>query len=521
MLTKQVEHPMAVTFRRAWNDRGGIMIIEGLVDAVSPAKFVVRRDMLFRDTDGQVHHVAPIWNGDGKLVSAIRATTPLADLSLVNLEGTSSRGIDLSLIDWWGIVRGSNLDDTIRIASGSGRVHGYDGNDRLVGADNGDYLNGNAGDDVLIGRGGDDTLVGGAGDDLIDGGAGIDIASGPSIILSRTADEIVVYGDGVGRDTLRGIEFINRAYLGTDTPTTLALVDGTVVITTTEGFPDYALTGVVVNEVDGRLIATVNEGLARVDSGFGSHEVDITGAERLVFPEVWTDGTYIRGPLEWNGSAPIHIVSNIYSVSGGSGNDTLETILWDVSGPRDLYGRGGDDVLIGVLMHGGDGNDTLLAAGPRGYGDGGDGDDLINAPGAQGGSGNDRITNTRHPTSGSYFNGNDGDDFIWVNAGSDRVYGAAGADTVSGGAGNDTLSGGHGNDLLHNHSGDDAFDGGEGIDTLELFGSMTDWQYQMQNGEIWLWNTRHSVYGTDRVTGVEVFRFSDGTTIDVESLFPT
>ena len=125
----------------------------------------------------------------------------------------------------------------------------------------------------------------------------------------------------------------------------------------------------------------------------------------------------------------------------------------------------------------GAGNDTVYASGADDFVYGGDGDDLILAfpgsdplfsrPGSSlyGGNGSDTVTGGRF------------DDFIIGDRGSDRLTGAQGNDTIVGGAGRDRVMAGKGNDLIIVSAGEivagEIIDGGEGNDTLSVFGSGT------------------------------------------------
>lgn len=125
----------------------------------------------------------------------------------------------------------------------------------------------------------------------------------------------------------------------------------------------------------------------------------------------------------------------------GAGNDKATD-----SGPLDgayVSGDAGNDTItVGAegLAWGGDGNDTVHAAG---------GDNIV-----QGGKGADVL----YGGSGSqYLSGDDGND---------KLYGGSADDTLYGGKGNDALYGQSGNDKLYGNSGDDKLYGGPGRDTL-------------------------------------------------------
>lgn len=89
----------------------------------------------------------------------------------------------------------------------------------------------------------------------------------------------------------------------------------------------------------------------------------------------------------------------------------LETV-----GPGVIYGRGGDDVIVG-----------------------------------------DRYVNNVLVTSDDTFYGGSGNDALYGGAGNDNLYGGDGNDRLEGGAGNDVLDGGAGIDVLMGGRGDDAY----------------------------------------------------------------
>jgi Ca2+-binding RTX toxin-like protein len=108
------------------------------------------------------------------------------------------------------IVLAGAGDDLISGGTGDDLLDGGEGDDALQGGDGNDRLIGGLGDDFLFGGAGSDTLVGGEGNDLLDGGDGIDTAD-----YSAETDGVTVdlstgkaIGDGIGRDTLAGIETV-------------------------------------------------------------------------------------------------------------------------------------------------------------------------------------------------------------------------------------------------------------------------------------------------------------------------
>lgn len=95
-----------------------------------------------------------------------------------------------------------------------------------------------------------------------------------------------------------------------------------------------------------------------------------------------------------------------------------------------------------LIINGGDGNDTIFAAG-------------ANYPvTVNGGNGND------------YISAGATDDTLNGDAGADRIFGGDGIDTIDGGADNDSVDGGLGNDIIFGGLGNDTLQGGLGNDTV-------------------------------------------------------
>jgi trimeric autotransporter adhesin len=150
----------------------------------------------------------------------------------------------------------------------------------------------------------------------------------------------------------------------------------------------------------------------------------------------------------------------------------------------DLFGAGGDDVLIGStrnnLLDGGTGNDTMT---------GGSGNDtyIVDSAGdvvqetVDGGI-DTVVSIVDHTLAANVENlllfnvitqstavngtGNELNNTILGNAFNNTLRGLAGDDTIDGGFGNDTLEGGDGNDTLNGGAGNDTMNGGAGNDTM-------------------------------------------------------
>ncbi len=134
---------------------------------------------------------------------------------------------------------------------------------------------------------------------------------------------------------------------------------------------------------------------------------------------------------------------------GEGGADRIEALAGDdfIDG-----GNGGDTIL------GGDGNDTIEGEAGGDTIKGGQGQDVI-----RGGNGDDTL---RGGEGRDTIEGGAGSDTIYGGERQDTIYGGRGADTLHGDDGNDTLYGDNGQDVLHGDAGNDTLEGGAGKDTL-------------------------------------------------------
>jgi Ca2+-binding RTX toxin-like protein len=171
---------------------------------------------------------------------------------------------------------------------------------------------------------------------------------------------------------------------------------------------------------------------------------------------------------------------NSVVVHGGDGNDTIKasnsTESFDgpnsFDKPTSLTGDNGQDIIHGSdqtdTIDGGDGNDKnvfgdgLVGEGGNDLMYGGYGDDIMD-----GGSGNDTMYGDLDATSA--YGGND---TMMGGSGADVMYGGYGDDDLTGGADIDYMYGGDGNDYFRakNDGSNDAVYGNAGTDTAELDG---------------------------------------------------
>lgn len=173
--------------------------------------------------------------------------------------------------------------------------------------------------------------------------------------------------------------------------------------------------------------------------------------------------------LEASGFSTAEVTGDVYytdynaRVEGGDdiifdsdqGNRVTGDLAWDrgggatvIGGNDRIFGRGGDDLLVGDVR---DGRNAQITGG----------NDVI-----YGGTGKDEIwgelgSKIQYE---SYVSG--GNDQLFGDEGDDKLYGQTGNDTLFGGLDRDLLDGGKGNDLLDGGNGDDQLFGGSGKDRL-------------------------------------------------------
>jgi dienelactone hydrolase len=100
-------------------------------------------------------------------------------------------------------------------------------------------------------------------------------------------------------------------------------------------------------------------------------------------------------------------------------------------------------------------------------------------------------------------------------AGTGALTGTSGADTLTGLSSEDSLFGGDGDDRLEGGRGNDLIDGGGGRDTLWVQGSRADYRLLTAGDDFIL----KGPDGGDRLTGVEIIRFSNGGEIDLSRMY--
>ncbi|MCG8417184.1 MAG: hypothetical protein MJE77_04470 [Proteobacteria bacterium] len=354
------------------------------------------------------------------------------------------------------IVRGTNLDDTLR------------------GDGNNNQLLGGGGVDTLAGRGGDDVLVGGAGGDALDGGDGFDFVVYSNSSASLTVDLAAssISGGEADGDSLVGIENVR----GTDFDDSFTGDSNHNMFIGASG-NDSMICG------DGDDSMLGGAGADVLDGGNGIDAISYNGSPSGVTVDLAAET--VSG-----GHADGDTISSIEQVTGSDFDDVL-------------IGNSVDNILNGGpagndILDGADGNDTAsfsqstqdwtidLVTGMA-VAANGETDTMISIEHAIGAQGNDTIIGT---DSNNTLSGREGNDFIDGAGGTDELNytgrqedftidlasGTASAPAIGeadtlvsmedavGGDGDDTFIGTAGQNVFYGGPGADAMDGGDGED---------------------------------------------------------
>lgn len=341
-------------------------------------------DVVPRDPDWRVE-VGP----DGqRIFSPVKGTHEVLILgSALSPDLPEEGGADL--------LYGGTGNDLLFGDGGDDELYGGEGNDILYGDDyeldpfahGNDYLNGGTGDDELHGHGGADMLIGGAGDDILYGNAGADTligGAGDDTLDGGEDGDTYVFRKGDGADVIAdaGMEGIDTLVLENLFPWEVRvrrLAQGALEIT---------------NEDDDRVLARTAVGNPR------------TGIEAIRF----ADGTTLnQEALERLPIDPASIGGDGWA-TGTAGDDVIDGWMLpatDTSGHVLIDAGAGDDEVYApwnAIVHGGQGNDTLIGGETL---LGGEGDDtLAEAATLDGGPGNDALRD------GSLLAGGPGDDVM-------------------------------------------------------------------------------------------------------------
>jgi Ca2+-binding RTX toxin-like protein len=375
-------------------------------------------------------------------------------------------GVDILFGDAGNDFLSGGLDgDELSGGAGNDTLLGDEGNDQLAGfgfvivngkkvgndevEDGDDIIKGGAGNDALFGGRGADELEGELGADKIDGQAGEDkIVFGVDLVDTNIDD---IKG-GTNRDIIdiRGTPEADDLTAQQLSSTTFRVqrkvpVVGTLTATFQFTLPaDPLLRDIEVLRISGmggddivRTIGTFTVNQVQLDGGDGNDLLTGSTGNEVLFGRAGNDK--LQGGA---GRDELYGGDGIDQLFGGAGCD----VLYGEAGADSLFGEADTDALFG-----GPDND-ILSAGAGIFGDVMHGDD-----------GNDTLL------------GGDGLDVMFGDAGNDRLEGRNLSDILNGGEGDDTLVGGTGRDFLNGENGNDMLFGLFETTTAEAT-LPSDWQ---------------------------------------------
>ncbi len=340
---------------------------------------------------------------------------------------------------------GNMIDMTAGTALVPVTIHGGVSSDTVIGAGNAETFHGGGGDDVLEGAAGDDLLQGGVGRDAVYGQAGNDVL----VLGEGELNSTETFDGGADTDTLR--------YTGTsDIDLSRTTIAGVERLESTNG----GVFGLTVLQLSG--LSYINASIRITHSG-AFYLDGITLTNGVIYLSDQGNLADLRSAVTTIG----------LTVHGGTGNDTV--LGHDGNGDT-LFGGDGNDRLDGYsgtdLLYGGKGDDTYSL-----FASTGGADDQIFENAGEG-------TDTIQTTLSTYTLATNFENLQFVGSSNYTGYGndadnvltgALGRDTLTGGAGRDTLRGGDNNDTLIVGEGDyvtgEIYDGGAGTDELRYTGT--------------------------------------------------
>ncbi len=286
-------------------------------------------------------------------------------------------------------------------------------------------VHGGAGSDTITGSGGADAIFGGDGDDLVTGGPGNDQ------IFGGDGSDRFIWNPGDASDLIDGEAGVNvLTFNGNAAAEKFAITANGTRVTLSRDLGGVSLDLADIEEI--RLGAGGGGDLLSVgdltSTGVRLIAVDL-GAGDLANDQVSVAGREIADVLGASfAGAAIKVTGLRYDVSltGSAASDTL-TLL--AGGGNDvLTAAPGVETLIGIVLDGGSGADTITGSGTL---LGGDGEDVLTGGAAanilDGGAGNDLLI------------GGTGANAMFGGAGDDRFVAGPAATSIDGGAGFDTL----------------------------------------------------------------------------------
>jgi Ca2+-binding RTX toxin-like protein len=453
--------------------------------------------------------IAASGGGGDDTIDLAGDATQFASLTTSTLSGDSGRdGLFAEQLPAPSHIDGGPDDDSIA---------GGPGDDTLIGGSGRDYLRAVPGADLTL----TDTTMAGVGSDSLSGIESVEVdasSAANNIDASGFSGAVTVYG-GDGNDVIRGGSG-NDQLIG-------------------QGGDDSIHAGGGADSLSGDAMSTSGPGNDTLDGGTGT-DVMFEGAD--------VNLTVTDSSMTGLGTDALASIETV-DLSGGPTSNTIDGSAF--SGQVDVHGGGGNDGLIagsgGGVLYGEEGNDLIIGGGGNDFLDGGAGTNSL-AGGAgndelttygindslNGGPGTDKLVEPR--TFGSSFtltdlsvaffgttstlssieeaqiNGEGGPDKLDASgfSGNVALTGGDGDDVLKGGSGADSIDGGSGDDLVQGGAGNDALTGGPGTDKL----------FESADANFVLTDTTLAGLGSDTLSGFEHAQLEGGpgpNTLDASS----
>ncbi|MDD4977862.1 MAG: peptidoglycan DD-metalloendopeptidase family protein [Gallionella sp.] len=358
-----------------------------------------------------------------------------ADLRLDQTTGGTSTLLDSRLFNLAGVPYKNNavlIGESSSDGSGGDMLQGGDGNDFLIGSSGNDVLYGGAGKDVMAGGAGDDTyILDGAGQVTIEDKVGNNrvLLNGKELkVLIRQTDGSFKSADGKITGALNGGDLILQDEMGAQVTLNKNFQEGDFGITFQDAPVDTPAINVqVFNPLPGQgQWTTMHHMTDELSADFVDFKAvyDLTNNQPLASESTMGYMTLTSGSDNYTGSDGNEMIGLV--VDGDGGNDTV-----DGGGGHDYIRTGsGNDILIGGtgsdLLAGSAGNDRLYGEAQSSAADAIDTGNLAGTGVAQrgdwlsGGTGDDQLIGS---TANDVLMGGEGQDLLIAGAGDDNLYG--------------------------------------------------------------------------------------------------
>jgi len=457
------------------------LTIDGITDAAKPDNITLK---LLSTGNVQVVNggTAAIKVNGASLAAGQTSSKSGIDKVLVNLSAGNDKFSTDGNVNAKITVNGGAGNDTVTGSKNADSLLGNDGNDNFDAGSGNDFIDGGAGNDTAAGGKGSDTILGGIGNDLIGGGDDGDILYGDNRNFNYTEDGSDRINGGNGLDFIIG-EGKADTLNGDNDNDIFSNIDGAAdSINGGAGIdtcaPDSADIKTNVETQNSIVNAqNLNGSYAEVSGTSGNDAITVDASGGLLF-------------ITMNGQTRVDSIARLtqlgegqvllgIEVRGGAGNDTITInsgVGAAVGAPGNnqsfvgIYGDAGNDIIKAsepAYLGGGLGNDSITGTSSNDIIIGGSGNDTVKAGGGRdiiAGDGGDGIFTSVDVSAGNIVDPFDIPDLVNTRSG---ILGSAGNDNLRGEDGDEIIHGGDGNDTIDGGQGNDAMLAGGGIDTSD------------------------------------------------------